>query len=78
MPTYVYNVIVSRLLNLSGEIGSGYPSMSMIVIDFLLPILKQRWRCLLYDVFLTACWLLYNGIEIPGMHFQYQNRKYTE
>ncbi len=48
-----------RLLNPYGEIGSGYPSMSMIVISLLLPILRQSWRCLLYDVYslLVGCYI---------------------
>ncbi len=40
-----------RLLNPYKEIGSRYLSMSMIVIDLSIPILLQRWRCLMYDVY---------------------------
>ncbi len=43
-----------RLLNPNREIGSGYPSMSLIVIGLSLPILRHRWCCLLNDVY----WLL--------------------
>jgi hypothetical protein len=31
--------------------GSRYPSMSLMVIGLSLPILKQRWRCLMFDVY---------------------------
>jgi hypothetical protein len=48
------------LLNPNGEIGSEYPTMSMMVIGISLPILRLRWCCLLYDV-LTAGWLLFMG-----------------
>ncbi len=37
-----------------GDIGSGNPSKSMTVIGLSLPILRQRWCCLMYDVY----WLL--------------------
>jgi hypothetical protein len=47
LPSYLSH----RLLNLYGEIGSGYSSMSMMEIGLLLPILRQRWHCLLYDVY---------------------------
>jgi hypothetical protein len=43
-------LVSRRLLNPYREIGSRYPSMSMIVIGLSLPILRQRWCCLLFDV----------------------------
>ncbi len=47
----VWQVLSRRLLDLYGEIDSGYPSMSVIVIGLSLPILRKRWRCLLYYVY---------------------------
>jgi hypothetical protein len=46
-----YTILSCCLLSPYGEIGSGYTSMSMIVIFLSLPILRQRWRCLVYDVY---------------------------
>jgi hypothetical protein len=56
-------VLSHNLLNPYGEIGSEYPSMSMIVISLLLPILRQRWRCLPYDVYelLDGCCKVVTG-----------------
>jgi hypothetical protein len=63
-----------RLLNPYGEIGSTYPSMSMIIIGLLLRILRQKMAMSAVWCLLTAWWMLYNGIEI---HFQYQDRTHT-
>jgi hypothetical protein len=49
----------------------------MMVIGLSLTVLRQRWYCLLFDFVLTAGWLLLMGIKIPGIQFQYQNRKNT-
>jgi hypothetical protein len=53
LPTeLIQKIVLSRhLLNQYGEIGCGYLDMSMMVIGLSLPLLRQRWRCLLYDVY---------------------------
>jgi hypothetical protein len=45
------SLLSCRRLNPYGEIGSGNPSMSMMVIGLSLPLLRQRWPCLLYYVY---------------------------
>jgi hypothetical protein len=50
-PLSLAGYLSRRLLNLYGEIGYGYSSMSMMEIGLLLPILRQRWHCLLHDVY---------------------------
>jgi hypothetical protein len=41
----------SLLRLLLGDIGFVYPVMSMMVIGPSLPILRQRWWSLMYDVY---------------------------
>ncbi len=50
------------------------PSMYMMVLRMpLASILRQRRCSLLYDVYWLAwCWLMFNGIKIPGIQFQNQ------
>jgi hypothetical protein len=44
-------VIVLPSLNPYRDIGPGNPPMSMIVIGLSLPLLRQRWRCLMHNVY---------------------------
>ncbi len=65
------------LLIPNGEIGSEYPTISMMVIGISLPILRLRWCCLLYDV-LTAGWLLFMGSKYLEYDSSIRTQKYTE
>ncbi len=63
--------------------GGGFPVFNFYNFDCNRPLASYTTtKMALSDVWclLTAGWLLYvsNGIEIPGIQFQYQNRKYTE
>ncbi len=54
------------------NIGSVYPLYAYDSNRPLAPILRQRWCSLLYDVYWLAWWwLMFNGIKIPGIQFQY-------
>ncbi len=55
--------------NSYGEISSEYPSMSIIVIGLSLPILIQRWRCLLYDVY----WLPDGCCTVGSKYLEYNS-----
>jgi hypothetical protein len=74
-PTMLVCLTVSRRLhNPYGEIGSGYPSMSMIVIGLSLPILRQRWSWLVYDVY----WLLNGCCNVGSKYLEYNSSIRTE
>jgi hypothetical protein len=47
----VHNTVSPSARLLLGDIGFVYPVMSMVVIGPSLPILRQRWWNLLYDVY---------------------------
>ncbi len=64
-----------RLLNSDGEIGSEYPSMSMIAIGLLLHTLRQRWRCLLYDVYWLPVGYCMWVAQLNNLEYNSSNRK---
>jgi hypothetical protein len=62
------------LLNPYGEIGSGYPTMSMMEVGsrFLYLDKDGAVRCMM---FIDCQMVVVMGIKIPGIQLQYQNRK---
>jgi hypothetical protein len=70
-----------RLLISYGDIGSGNPSMSMMVLGLSLPILRQILYGAVYCMMFIDCQMVVInevGIVIPRRHSSIRTEKYTE
>jgi hypothetical protein len=69
-------IYVSRcLLNPYGEIGSGYPTMSMMVIGSRFLYQDKDGAVCSMKFFFYCHMVVFIGIKIPGIQLQNQNRK---
>ncbi len=66
------------LFNPNGEISSEYPSSINDCNRLSLPILIQKQAQSCGMMFITCQMVVAMGSEIPGTHFQYQDKIYPE
>jgi hypothetical protein len=69
--------LMSRpLLSPVGEIGSGYPTNVYDCNKLLLPILRQKMAQYCGMMFIDLPDGCRYEVKIPGIHFEYQNKKH--